>query len=220
MSSSRERRLLKELQDVEKDKLSQITIEPVESDKLGHFKGSFVGPRDTPYEGGRYILDIMIPADYPFRPPKIKFDTKIWHPNCSSQTGAICLDILKDNWSPVLTLKSSLLSVQSMLECPEPNDPQDAEVAKQYLSDRAEFNKTARQWAVAYAGADKPTKTAGPLVDRKTDEIEKYGLDRKSVESLVGMGFDRSRAILAFRDLGMKQIDNDQDVQRLLGRLL
>ena len=48
----------------------------------------------------------------------------VWHPNVSSQTGAICLDILKDQWSPALTIKTALLSVQSLLCSPEPSDPQ------------------------------------------------------------------------------------------------
>jgi ubiquitin-conjugating enzyme (huntingtin interacting protein 2) len=54
----------------------------------------------------------------------MKFITKVWHPNVSSATGAICLDILKDNWSPAFTIKVALLSVQALLTAPEPNDPQ------------------------------------------------------------------------------------------------
>lgn len=69
--------------------------------------------------------DVM-PADnqYPFVPPKMRFITKVWHPNVSSANGAICLDILKDQWSPALTLKTALLSLQALLASPEPNDPQ------------------------------------------------------------------------------------------------
>lgn len=61
---------------------------------------------------------------YPFEPPKMRFETKIWHPNISSQTGAICLDILKDQWSPALTIKTALLSIQALLSAAEPTDPQ------------------------------------------------------------------------------------------------
>ena len=69
----------------------------------------------------------------------MKFLTKIWHPNISSQTGAICLDILKDQWSPALTLKTALISLQALLCTPEPSDPQDAEVANMYLSNHAQY---------------------------------------------------------------------------------
>ncbi|KAF8925383.1 hypothetical protein BGZ47_003300, partial [Haplosporangium gracile] len=88
---------------------------------------------------------------YPFQPPKVKFDTKVYHPNVSSQTGVICLDILKQAWSPVLTISSTLLSVQSLLCTPEPNDPQDAQVASQYLNNHAAFLETARFWSECYA---------------------------------------------------------------------
>lgn len=79
----------------------------------------------------------------PFKPPIMKFDTKVYHPNISSQTGAICLDILKDAWTPILTIKSSMISLQSLLQSPEPNSPQDAQVANHYISDLAGFKKTA-----------------------------------------------------------------------------
>lgn len=92
--------------------------------------------KDTCYEGGIFAVDIVIPPDYPFKPPKMKFDTKIWHPNISSQTGAICLDILKNEWTPALTIRTALISLQALLCAPEPDDPQDAEVARMFKGDR------------------------------------------------------------------------------------
>uniref|UniRef100_A0A8C9GEH7 E2 ubiquitin-conjugating enzyme n=1 Tax=Piliocolobus tephrosceles TaxID=591936 RepID=A0A8C9GEH7_9PRIM len=74
----------------------------------------------------------------------IKFNTKIWHPNISSQTGAICLNVLKSEWSPALTIRTALLSIQALLSDPEPDDPQDAEVAKMYKENYSLFIKTAR----------------------------------------------------------------------------
>ena len=96
-----------------------------------HLRGEIFGPPDTPYEGGKFKLDITVPDTYPFNPPKIKFMTKIWHPNISSVTGAICLDILKDQWAAAMTLRTVLLSIQALLASPEPDDPQDAVVANQ-----------------------------------------------------------------------------------------
>jgi ubiquitin-protein ligase len=68
----------------------------------------------------------------------------VWHPNISSQTGAICLDILKDQWSPALTMKTALISLQALLCTPQPDDPQDAEVANMYLSNIEQFSSMAR----------------------------------------------------------------------------
>ena len=87
MSSSRTRRIAKEVADIHSDNLSNIKADPVgNGDDLTHLKGSFKGPPGTPYEGGTYTIDVKIPHDYPFRPPVMKFDTKVWHPNVSSQT--------------------------------------------------------------------------------------------------------------------------------------
>eukprot|EP00826_Nyctotherus_ovalis_P017794 TRINITY_DN1525_c0_g1_i19.p3 TRINITY_DN1525_c0_g1~~TRINITY_DN1525_c0_g1_i19.p3 ORF type:complete len:127 (+),score=50.13 TRINITY_DN1525_c0_g1_i19:266-646(+) len=81
----------------------------------------------------------------------MRFETKIWHPNISSVTGAICLDILKNEWTPALTIRTALISLQALLCSPEPTDPQDAEVAKQYLSNKKLFDETAREWTKKYA---------------------------------------------------------------------
>jgi len=81
----------------------------------------------------------------------MKFDTKIWHPNISSQTGAICLDILKNEWTPALTIRTALISLQALLCAPEPDDPQDAVVAQMYKSDLQAFNRKAAEWTQNYA---------------------------------------------------------------------
>jgi ubiquitin-conjugating enzyme (huntingtin interacting protein 2) len=185
MTSNRMRRIIKELGDIQKDSQSQILAEPAGTgDDLSLLKASFPGPPDTPYEGGTYVVDIKIPQEYPFRPPVMKFETKLWHPNVSSQTvcvipqplfiqqsflrqltlrkkGAICLDTLGTAWSPVLTIKSALLSLQSLLSTPEPKDPQDAEVASMLMNHPEQFDRVAREWAVKYAEAPKTLLTAG-----------------------------------------------------------
>ena len=116
-------RIRKEIEDLKRDVSSGITVESDPSDP-NHLKGSLKGPIDTPYHNGTFEVDIVIPADYPFTPPKMKFLTKLWHPNVSSVTGAICLDILKDQWSPALTMKTVMLSLQALMCAPVPDDPQ------------------------------------------------------------------------------------------------
>lgn len=110
---------------------------------------------DTPYEFGTFNLEIHVPETYPFNPPKVKFLTKIWHPNISSVTGAICLDILKDNWAAAMTLRTVLLSLQALLASAEPDDPQDAVVASQYKENFEMFCRTAKHWTNSYAKGEK-----------------------------------------------------------------
>lgn len=178
-------RIKKEYREVRESSDGSGVSADLVDDSFSHWKGRLIGPSGTPYAGGTFIVDIQIPQNYPFEPPKMRFDTKVWHPNVSSQNGAICLDILKKEWyedarrdavahtrrrywtsthshahlcsspsfrSPALTLRTALLSLQALLSCPNPDDPQDAVVAGQYKKDRAEFEATAKFWTTCYAG--------------------------------------------------------------------
>lgn len=186
-------RLRKELEEVGKnDAISGVKAVAVATDGK-HLKGTITGPKGTCYDGGVFDIDIIIPNQYPFAPPKMKFITKIWHPNISSQTGAICLDILKDQWSPALTIKTALLSLQALLTSPEPGDPQDAEVAKMYISDRKKFESTAKFWTESYA---KP-------IDKES-----------AIKRITDMGFDRESAKTA---LEKHDYDEGAAVNHLLG---
>lgn len=184
------RRLVRELREVAEDGGSGVSARP-KGDNISHLFGSIQGPGDTPYEGGIFEVDITVPNDYPFEPPKMKFVTKVWHPNVSSQTGAICLDILKDQWSPAMTLRTALLSVQALLSSPEPNDPQDAQVAKQYLVNRREFDEQARSWTNTFA------KQAPKSLEEKIDNLVNiFGLDRQDARAaLIKTNDDENAAI-------------------------
>ncbi|KAJ5345431.1 Ubiquitin-protein ligase [Penicillium brevicompactum] len=212
MASNRTRRIGKEIADIHADSHSQIKAEPFyNNDDVTHLRGSFPGPPGTPYEGGTYSIDIKIPTDYPFRPPTMKFETKVWHPNVSSQTGAICLDTLSSAWSPVLTIKSALLSLQSLLSTPEPKDPQDAEVANMLLKTPKEFERVARDWAVIYAGAPMSDDNgSGYSVDEikpgGEDNLAKYdGYNKDLIDRFGSMGFDVERVVAAFRFVGAER---------------
>ncbi|KAF5660603.1 ubiquitin-conjugating enzyme E2 [Fusarium circinatum] len=100
---------------------------------------------DSPYSGGVFFLAIHFPTDYPFKPPKVNFTTRIYHPNINSN-GSICLDILRDQWSPALTISKVLLSICSMLTDPNPDDPLVPEIAHVYKTDRPRYEATAREW--------------------------------------------------------------------------
>jgi len=143
------RRIQKELSDIAKDPPSTCSAGPVGED-LFHWTSTIMGPEDSPFSGGVFFLDIHFPADYPFKPPKIVFQTKVYHPNIN-KNGSICLDILKDQWSPALTLSRVLLSISSLLTDPNPDDPLVPEIAHQYKTNKALYEASAREWTQRYA---------------------------------------------------------------------
>jgi ubiquitin-conjugating enzyme (huntingtin interacting protein 2) len=121
----------------------------------------------------------------------MKYDTKIWHPNISSVTGAICLDILKNEWTPALTIRTALISLQALMCTPVPDDPQDAEVAKMYKTDLNTFNKTAKMWTENYA----------------------KNVAEKKIKEIMDMGFSEEDAKMALQK-------NDFDIEKSVNYLL
>jgi ubiquitin-conjugating enzyme E2 D len=132
-----------------RDPPSSCSAGPI-GDDLFHWQATIMGPSDSPYTNGVFFLSIHFPTDYPFKPPKVNFTTRIYHPNINSN-GSICLDILKEQWSPALTISKVLLSICSMLTDPNPDDPLVPEIAHVYKTDRARYEATAREWTRKYA---------------------------------------------------------------------
>uniref|UniRef100_A0A8C5MB90 E2 ubiquitin-conjugating enzyme n=1 Tax=Leptobrachium leishanense TaxID=445787 RepID=A0A8C5MB90_9ANUR len=130
--------------------LSATTSAGPKGDNIYEWRSTILGPPGSVYEGGVFFLDITFSSDYPFKPPKVTFRTRIYHCNINSQ-GVICLDILKDNWSPALTISKVLLSICSLLTDCNPADPLVGSIATQYLTNRAEHDRIARQWTKRYA---------------------------------------------------------------------
>ncbi|KAL7501163.1 hypothetical protein ACHAWT_011024 [Skeletonema menzelii] len=139
----------KELVDLGKDPPANCSAGPV-GDDMFHWQATIMGPDESPYAGGVFFLDIHFPADYPFKPPKVHFTTRIYHCNINSN-GGICLDILKDQWSPALTISKVLLSICSLLTDPNPDDPLVPDIAQLLKTDRARHDSTAREWTSKYA---------------------------------------------------------------------
>jgi ubiquitin-conjugating enzyme E2 D len=145
--------------------LQEIRSKPPENISAGlhgdgknilHWTATIIGPTKTPYEGGVFVLDIVFPADYPFKPPKVTFKTKIYHPNISfdeksNEPSTICLDILKEAWAPSLTVSKVLLSLSSMLADPNINDPLHPEAANLYRNDITRYKARAREITNKYA---------------------------------------------------------------------
>lgn len=144
------KRIQKELKDLQKDPPTSCSAGPAAPDDLFHWQATIMGPQDSPYAGGVFTVKIHFPPDYPFKPPKVNFSTKVYHPNINSN-GSICLDILKEQWSPALTVSKVLLSICSLLTDPNPDDPLVPEIAHIYKTDRKRYEDTARTWTHKYA---------------------------------------------------------------------
>ena len=164
----------------------------VNEDDILNLIGEISGPIETPYESGTFKLAIRIPEEYPFYPPKIHFKTRIWHPNISSINGEVCLDILKTGqWSGAMSLRTALLSLQALLSTPEPDDPLEQTVASQYKRSHDMFDKTARNWAQAYAGA--------------TSEVEADFVSKMNELLSMGVGESTAREALSENDWNMEK---------------
>uniref|UniRef100_A0ACD5VFQ4 Uncharacterized protein n=1 Tax=Avena sativa TaxID=4498 RepID=A0ACD5VFQ4_AVESA len=119
-------------------------------ENMRYFNVMILGPAQSPYEGGVFKLELFLPEEYPMAAPKVRFLTKIYHPNID-KLGRICLDILKDKWSPALQIRTVLLSIQALLSAPNPDDPLSENIAKHWKSNEAEAVETAKEWTRLYA---------------------------------------------------------------------
>jgi ubiquitin-conjugating enzyme E2 D len=144
------RRIHKEYKDIKNENITGIDAKPIKEENMYAWNAEIMGPIDSPFAGGKFLASIIFPTEYPFKPPKITFITKIYHPNISNN-GVICLDILGNQWSPALTITKILLSLSSLLTDPNPNSPLEHDIATIYKTNRNKYNATAVEWTKKYA---------------------------------------------------------------------
>ncbi|KEH38621.1 ubiquitin-conjugating enzyme [Medicago truncatula] len=162
-NSNLPQRIIKETQRLLSEPAPGISASPSE-DNMRYFNVMILGPTQSPYEGsddtnnlvlhlemwGVFKLELFLPEEYPMAAPKVRFLTKIYHPNID-KLGRICLDILKDKWNPALQIRTVLLSIQALLSAPNPDDPLSENIAKHWKSNEAEAVETAKEWTRLYA---------------------------------------------------------------------
>ena len=145
------KRILKEVNDLENNPPLLFSARPMHHGDPLNWEVIVVGPYDSPYADGLFILEMTLPVDYPFKPPRVRFSTRIYHPNINSENGSISINILHEGWSPALTIASVVESIIMMMENPNPDDPLEPEIASLYILDRKKFEETAREWTKKFA---------------------------------------------------------------------
>lgn len=143
------KRIIKETERLVKEPVEGISATPHE-DNLRYFDVRIDGPAETPYERGVFKLELFLPQEYPMEPPRVRFLTKIYHPNID-RVGRICLDVLQKNWSCAQQMRTILLSIQALLASPNPFDPLANDVAQEWRENEARALETAREWTAKYA---------------------------------------------------------------------
>jgi len=143
------RRIIKETKRLKKDPPPGITVTAMENNKR-HFDITIEGPEESWYKHGKFKLELFLTKDYPMQPPKVRFKTKIYHPNVD-RIGRICLDILKDKWSPALQIRTVCLSIQVLMQSPNVADPLDNNIANVFEKHPDQAKRTAEDWTKRYA---------------------------------------------------------------------
>lgn len=139
------------MKDIKKNSIENFSI-GFNKDDIQKINVTLFGPKETPYENGIFYLTIYITDNYPFHPPIVKFNTPVYHPNISD-SGEICLNILKKDWSPILTIKKVLLGIIALLNNPNPDDPLQSDVAEIYIKDKKLYEKNVKDYVLTYASS-------------------------------------------------------------------
>jgi len=143
------KRLTNELIQLKKDPLQNCNANPIDN-KMDHWNATILGPGGTPYQGGVFELELKFTKYYPFKPPKVRFITPIYHCNIN-KLGGICIDILKNKWCPALSVGSILVSIYSLLSQPDPKDSLEHSKSNLYKNDRIHYDNLARKYTIRYA---------------------------------------------------------------------
>ena len=144
------RRIALEIKEMLESPIPNCSAGPAADNDIMFWKATIFGPVGTPYEGGVFNIDIEFTNEYPFKPPKLTFTTKIYHCNINER-GGICLDILNKNWSPALTIGKVLISICSLLAEPNPNDPLVPHIADLFKKNRILHDYNAREYTIKNA---------------------------------------------------------------------
>jgi ubiquitin-conjugating enzyme E2 L3 len=144
------RRLNKELEDIKKQNLKVFRCIEVDPSNVLLWSG-LIHPENKPYNFGAFKIEISYPAEYPFKPPKITFKTKIYHPNVDEK-GQVCLPIITpENWRPATKTEQVIQALVALVHDPEPEHPLRGDLAEEYVKERKKFMSKAEEFTKKHA---------------------------------------------------------------------
>ncbi|EPS30111.1 Ubiquitin conjugating enzyme E2 B [Penicillium oxalicum] len=148
-----QRRIAKELTELNAAPPEGISVELADEANLYQWKVFMDGPEGSPYQGGKFLVNLALPTEYPFKPPTVSFGTKIYHPNVTNDDkGSMCLGMLRaDEWKPSSKIAAVLEFARQLLLEPMPDDAIEGRIADQYKNDRKRYDEIAREWTRKYA---------------------------------------------------------------------
>ncbi|KAI2660227.1 Ubiquitin-conjugating enzyme E2 L3 [Labeo rohita] len=155
------RRLHKELDEIRKSGMKNFRNIQVDESNILTWQGLIV-PDNPPYDKGAFRIEITFPAEYPFKPPKITFKTKIYHPNIDEK-GQVCLPVISaENWKPATKTDQVIQSLIALVNDPQPEHPLRADLAEEYSKDRKKFFKNAEEFTKKHGEKRPSALTLGP----------------------------------------------------------
>ncbi|XP_075737678.1 ubiquitin-conjugating enzyme E2 D4-like [Rhipicephalus microplus] len=138
-------RISKEFVDIDRAPPANCKAAPVNPSDMFKLGATIQGPRGSAFEDGTFKLDITFPADYPFRPPQVKFKSKINHPN-TDWDGNICFNMLTSIWTLAQSISKLLTAICWLMSNPSVTDPRATNGASGYRKNRGHRKNTAREW--------------------------------------------------------------------------
>lgn len=138
----------------------------VEAENLHKFTVLFNGPSDTLYENGVWIISVTVDDEYPFKPPIVKFKTTIYHPNIDRESGAICMNVLHENWSPIYDMLNIFEQfLPQLLKYPNPDDPLNMYAARLILHNPTIYEQKVLTYVRLYANENLNNNGDGDVVN-------------------------------------------------------
>ena len=131
---------------------------------LFNWRCVFIGPADSPYEGGVFVFDMNANDEYPLVPPSVKFITPILHPNINEETGKVCLDILGSRWSPAYQLPKLAVAIVSLLFDPNfESETSSIDLAWLWREDSDAYRDMVREHTLEHATLDQADLVSNEL---------------------------------------------------------